>query len=834
MQIEQALYGEKGGGHSLLDSSGDETVSTALVQHLDLPDTAPPGAEWSPFLRGFPYQDRYVLSRTFHDKAASRGGMVFSHALLAPLDELVQTPDLRPLLQLLATSSRQRPDATTVRLSCSKKSVPQAIDLVDATEALVATGKLPVIRLDHIGFDDLVVSLWVYLPTEIRRSFSFRMSFGPADLIEQPKPALVCTPRGMAARWSGYPIIRAVTPHEPESLAAAILSGRAAATPLIEFMHQLEVRPATFPDLRLAEQAYLLDISDPTLEQRAGVMRLIEKLSPDSGAGCAGKILLVERLCDALSGAKAEEILRLRNLQLSAFPESMQVWNALAKWVVENGCDPDQDTEILSVLESATTTGAAVEDWQTAILNGLANAARSTNSNFPRAFWRWIKIRSEITTTVFPYVPIEAAVEERLARAMPRIIDKSAAATLETLALSRGWILLHGTILSASSSPLDAARRHVVVDTNPSFLEGMRAALRRAKPADLVECALEIEDPRMTQLAAEAVVKDPKLLAGVDLTPSAAQTIWRKALTIDLKSWQGPTDPEAAFHSILDHLLDDGQVDRMLLERLSDTPLADLGGYPRRSEIWSRIGGSAQHKMLTETANNWLKNAVGGHVPATPEQDLETAILESSELERALNTLIPSHAGRAVRIVVALSHYDQQRFRQLLTTLMTQTNALTTTDAESIGRLVWQRRWEDVAAYLLDHFKSGRQDLKPALCACSPMINLIDKLVYSLEPVSESEKWEALQKLAADLYPSGPDEGGLWERAGGKNADISTGSNGRTRWRDTLKNMRNGKGPLPLVLLSRMMEDYPNNEQISHLVSDPVFAENVTNDLETT
>ena len=88
MQIEQALYGECRGGHSLLASSGDRAVSTGIVQRLDLPDTAPPGVEWSPFLRGFPYEDQYVLSRTFHDTGASRGGMVFSHALLAPLDEI--------------------------------------------------------------------------------------------------------------------------------------------------------------------------------------------------------------------------------------------------------------------------------------------------------------------------------------------------------------------------------------------------------------------------------------------------------------------------------------------------------------------------------------------------------------------------------------------------------------------------------------------------------------------------------------------------------------------------------------------------------------------------
>ena len=835
MQIEQALYGENRGGHSLLASSGDGAVPTALVQHLDLPDTAPPDAEWSPFLRGFPYQDRYVLSRTFHDTAASRGGMVFSHALLAPLDELVQTPDLQPLLQLLATSDRQRPDATTARLPCTQTPVPQAIDLVDAAEALAATGKFPVVRLGHIGFDDLVVALWAHLPPEIRRGLSFRLSFGPTDLVEQPMPALVCTPRGMAARWSEYPVIRTATPHEPDSLAAAILSGRAGATtPLIEFMQQMEVRPATFPDLRLAELAYQLDIGEPSLERRVGVMRLIEKLSPDSDAGGTGKQLLAQRLCDALSGARAEEILRLRNLQLSAFPEPKRVWNALATWVAENSCAQDQDTEMLSVLENATTSDAAVEEWRTAILNGLATAARSAKSPFPRAFWRWIKIRTEIVIAVFPHVPSEAGVEERLARAAPRSLDQAAAATLKPLALSRGWLLLHGTVVSASASPSAAARRHVAVDTDPSFLEGLRAALRRAKPEELVECAMEIEDPRMPRLAAEAVAKNPKLLARLDLTPTTAQAIWREALTIEPKSWQGPTDPTAVFHSILDRLLDGSQTDPMLLERLSDTPLADLGNYPRRPEIWSRIGGGARHKMLTETANGWIKNAADGHSPAAPEQDLQTAILEDDELERTLSALIPNRAGAAVRIVAALSHYDQQRFLQLLSTLTTRTTSLATSDAESIGRLVLQRRWEDVAAYLLGRFKSGRRDLKCALRTCSDMLDWWDRCFYALVPISEFEKWEAFQELAAELYPGGPDEDGLWERAGGDNADLSTGRNGRTRWRNALGKMRKGKGPPPSALLARMMEDFPNNERIPYLASDPVFAETVADDLRDT
>ena len=208
MRIEQAIYGEHRGGHSLLAASGEDELAAGIVHRLDLPDAAPPGAEWSPFFGGFPYQGRYVLSRTFRDEGASRSGMVFSHALLARLDEIVDTADLRPLLKLFANSDQRRPNVTTVELVPAVTSLPHSDELIGAAEALVTNGKLPVVRLGHIGFDDLVVALWARLLPEVRRGFAFRLSFDPRDLVETPRPALVCTPTSLASRWSAYPMVQ--------------------------------------------------------------------------------------------------------------------------------------------------------------------------------------------------------------------------------------------------------------------------------------------------------------------------------------------------------------------------------------------------------------------------------------------------------------------------------------------------------------------------------------------------------------------------------------------------------------------------------------------------
>ena len=824
MQIEQALYGEHRGGHSLLTASGDREVSAEIVQRLDLPDTAPPGVRWSPFLRGFPYRNRYVFARTFLDAGASRGGMVFSHALMAPLDDIAEWRDLRPLLQCLTTSERQRPDATTVDLAHVESQFPDSGDLMNLAEVLTSPGELPVVRIGHDGFDDLVVALWARLGRGIRRNFSFRLSFGPSDLVETPKPALVCTPQGMAARWSGYRTVGSSPCREPTSLAAAVLSGHETAAPFLEFMREIGAEPTTFDELRLIEQAYRFSVDEPTLEHCVGAVRLVERLSPSLDSGRDRKESFVRQLCELLLTARAEQILRLRNLRLSSFPSPARVWRALEAWTAENAFLEEQDSEMLSVLADATTRNAAVAEWRTALLEGLtAAAACSRKSGFTNAFWRWIRIRPDIVATVFPHIPIESDVEKRLAAAPPHELEETSAETLAELARSRGWLRVHGAALSATYGPLDAVRRQIEIDTEPSFIDGLRLALRQAKSVEMVECALKLDDLRITSFAGEAVAKNPKLLSNVDLTRTNAQAVWREALVIDPGAWQGPADPKAVFHAILDGVLDGRSVDSSLIDRLSQSPVADLGSYPRRSEIWSRVSDRARDNFFAATAEGWLQCAEGKGISFKPDQELQSAILATDQLETTLDTLTFQRIGAAIRIVAAFEQYDEHRFTCLLQRMISSNDSLPFLDAEGIGRLVSERRWDTVADDLSACYQSSRRDLKPALRACCTLFDIWTRILLGLTPPSEMEKWEAFEELASELYPGGPDDEELWERAGGKDADLKLRKSGRARWHHALRKIRYGKEPHPSALLTRMLEDHPNNEHVRYLADNHIF-----------
>ncbi len=755
---------------------------------------------------------------------------MFSHALIVPLNEITRISDLRPLLEILTVDDRSRPTAETIDLprierhlpgSCD---LPEPCDLLDAAEALVSAEKLPTVRAGHSGFDDLVVALWARLLPRMRRNFAFRLSFSPDDLVEDLTPALVCTPHTMVGQWTGYCVIRSGAVEEPTSLASAVLSSRRNIASLLEFRSEIGADPETFIDLRLLDQAYQFSIKQQTLENCIGAMRLIGKLSPDSRVGQDRKDSLIRQLMEVIVEANAEDILLMRNLQLSAFPSPNRVWQKLKVWAMENVYSHDQDHHMILVLQDAISDDS-VSEWRTAFLDGLTEAARVCEPDLTVAFWRWVQICPNAVDSAFRGVMTEADVERCVAEAAPRSISEEIAEILLALARSRGWLRVHGVVLSSKCKPLDSVRQQIVVDTDLSFTEGVRFSLRNAKQKEILDCALEIGEPRIIALAGEAVTKHPNLLSSIDFSKPTAQEIWQEALATDPDSWQGLVNPEAAIYVVLDCLLDGGRVNSSLVDRLSLTPIADLGGYPRRAEVWRHVDSFARGNFLAATAKGWLKHAANNHMPFKPESELQSAIFAADALESILNGLFPDNLSTAIWIISALDRYDENRFIHLIHSMIADSFPLSVSDAERIGHLILNRQWKRTAENLVKQYQSGRKDLKPILRTCYDMLSRWTRISLKLKPLSEDEKWDAFEDLVTELYPSGPNEKGMWERAGGNDSDLLLHQNGRTQWRKALRNVRRGAGVRPVDILNSMKEDFPTNKRISDLSNDPMFEE---------
>jgi hypothetical protein len=161
------------------------------------------------------------------------------------------------------------------------------------------------------------------------------------------------------------------------------------------------------------------------------------------------------------------------------------------------------------------------------------------------------------------------------------------------------------------------------------------------------------------------------------------------------------------------------------------------------------------------------------------------------------------------------------QFRQLASIF--STTHLSTIQARSLGQLIIARKWSQSAEYLVHFAKQGREDIKAVLRECQGLLGFWDRLKLGLAVHNVDEKWNSFAELGADLYPDGPTDREVWQRAGGKNADLIHHGDNRTRWYDAVYKIRRGYRLRSWELLEKMQEDFGWNEDLRALSSDPEF-----------
>lgn len=819
MKIEQAIYGEVRSGHALRLASSRSHIVDELASRLDLPDTAPPGVNWSPYITGFPYRDKYVLARTFADPHATRAGMVMSHALIAPLDEIVTTANLKSLFDNLIVTPEPPDTLATLDIQRSVEPPTDTIDLAAAAESLVTREIGPAVKIGIDGFEDLIVALWFHLWPELRANFSFRLSFGPHDIVENPPPVLVCTPSTLETRWTGRNIISA-SGSKNLSRAAAILCDSTEAYPILQFADEVGICVDRFTYLQMLVRAYELS-SNTDFEACAATIRLVDTLSPDPTVGTVGKEKLTRKLCLQMCDVGMLGVLQLRNLKIIGFHGAERIWESLRARVATYPIEEVDDRTFLHTINDALSA-EAVTPWCEAILSGITAFACSTSSTFPLAFWRWAQMKPSTLTKLFEHLPSDYDLEARLSKVAPLEMNTSVGNTVMTLARSKRWLRLHGVAAGACFVPREAVQQQLIIDTDLTHLYGIKEALRRATSQELVTIALEIYELRILCLAAEEVAHHPQLLKDTDFSKVSAQELWARALAINIDAWQGPRDPKHSLLVVLQSLLDGHQISPELLGALSITPVANLCGYERCVEVWPRLVEPARTHFLKATAAGWLEQAALGSV-IVPDSQLEATLLAGQALDQRLQTLALTDAKIAMQLIEVLPAYGESRFLQWLEDWLSAHRSMTFSEAELLGNLIHNRHWQRAVDCLVHLAREGLNQVKPALKYCRNMLKIIDIWRLGISVITNDEKWQVLEELAADLYAGGPDASELWERAGGRNSQLVFSGTGHARWHDALSQMRKGRGPQLTRLLEEMKRDFPANSQLHHLAKDSGF-----------
>ena len=410
-----------------------------------------------------------------------------------------------------------------------------------------------------------------------------------------------------------------------------------------------------------------------------------------------------------------------------------------------------------------------------------------------------------------------------LADAAPRKIrDTAAQQVLRRMAFTQ-WRHSHAEAAAAAFEPREAVRRQLTLDFDATDDSPLRRAVRRTQPDQLIALAIEFADSRLVALAAAGAASQPTLLSAVDVTTTVGQEIWAGALAINTYAWSGPAEPRDALYRLLESVLASERVISQLLLALSRSPLADLSKFPNRSAIWGRLDDDARGGFLAATADAWLAGLTQGVSGSVPELELEDSILETARLSPFLEYCANQDVACGVQLFSTLPNAQENSFVAWLARVFDCCNCLSAPAIECLGQVVVTRRWPRALATLVQQFRNGRRDLLSALRICNSMLSVWDRYRLGITSLSKADKWAAFGAVAIDLYPSGPDHDELWERAGGRNADLENQGKGSARWQAALQGIDRGRPPIRASLLRVMRQDYPLNAKLQFLADDREF-----------
>ncbi|MDQ3933615.1 MAG: effector-associated domain EAD1-containing protein [Actinomycetota bacterium] len=796
-----AVFGNHGGAHSLLfEAGGARAAFERMLMYTDRPPDVEMH-ELPQIYAAYPAESGYVVQLTEPDHEARRPGMVRTTALLIPRRALAQV-SLARVIEGLSARSEAAPvplgELASVGAPPIAPGVPGLASALISTGAAVWTGP---------GFEAAMVALWEFLAPEDRGRFVFATAVHPNRIsVPMTSDALlvVQTPERCANRWE-WPQVSASDDTTPNAAAQALLNpghpARAlAATLLVDAPAVGRWRLLTAAQERLGRLATL------SHEETRSLVQLLANLAPDGAAGAAVKERVLARLRELTPAASFADLRGLRHIP----------WEALGGEAVLD--------QLLEYWSEAV--------WRDRARNRDLLAAVAEADNFDDRFTRVLSERLRAAVAAQPGALVEQASAaladpdgRRLANWWAGICSRSQLdSALATAAASAApeWLAEF-----ARAQQLPETHAAAVPVSDPAAAWQAQLALRRSTArarellearvgaAGIVRAAVVLGEDQLLSRAGALIAGAPRFLPRDAAQQAATRAVWAAAIRAGADPW-AVVDSTAAAEPLLTALLAGEPVDPILLGALAESPAADLSGRAERARLWPLLPAEPRQRMLTATAKPLAETFRPGEVLPEPE-------LQQSMLARAvLGPLARRDAAQALTILETLPGSGAEH-----ALLVIRNGRFTRADALRLGTLVRKRRWSNAARALLDEARR-RPDLHPAVEVAQSLLGALERLRRavglghsSAAAVDPAELREALLELAVELYGQGPAQRTLWERAGGKEADLPDGVSGRERWRNALRAVEQGKRGAPSrdALLKEMRNDYPDNRDLKPLAA---------------
>jgi hypothetical protein len=818
MRFKTAVFGDIGGRHGIVGCAPTgRSLFQDIANRTDRPGYSPPGITWPPYLSGFLFKDYYFLMRTFPDESASRAGMVRTFAITAEATEACAISNLAAVVAALPKHiTADWIPSGDLDISDQELTREMPSHIPSQLARTLVTSSAVVVWGDPDSFDFIVISIWDALWPSLRRNFSFRLSFDPADIDIEKPPTLVTSPRQVSARWQKHNFIVPGADTFSQSNTQKTLFGEEFSG-LQGLRDDLQANISEFRQLNLLGLLYRSRQQEKqTFSSLRSQLQLAGKLAPAPEQGTTLKALMLQEVAREIpQQSTATELRGLRNIPWQSFEKARarMIFTSLTHWVETNAALTTLAGDSVSALLYDAITEES--EWGLAILSGLASCLRQNANSTIEAIWVWIQGElmpySEKLLTLYI---TDSHRQSTLADATPDLTtNPELPKRLAEISRERQWFDLHAAVLSHTSDShqsVIAAHLKALPQNDMTGIERLRTSFGSREFFNL---STKLKDVRLIDAAVKCLVDAPELWAKYD-----AQEVFFRRLFIHWLQTFGLTGLESEMgRSVVAKSIEAAidTADDALLSRIVSTQ-PDWSNWPLQPDIWSKIPSLHRDAVLQSTANAWLAKFLDGKASLPESRELRPYFVQETTVRPALERT--SSPMACVELFERFPELSEPLLISWLHSISRSANHIPFTVARRIGDLILSRRWS-AAADELSRLAENRTDLRPALDVSHSLLGTMRRIqllvIGLLGRKDEIDLWSALEELGLRLYPYGPGVDDLWQRAGGEVSDLSRFITGREAWSTVISQARVGRYQVTLGSLAKaMLKDYPHNEDL--------------------
>lgn len=809
-------------GHGMIATSLENNdLTQELSSFTDRPGSTY-GLDMPTYYSGKKIGEYFIFTKTYQDSFSSRPGMVFTHALIFNIKDIINISNISFVFELF---SKDIPDlakrSTELNIIKYKYSVPQANSFkytkyMQATIQSLLSDRLPIIFSgEESNFIQLLQIIWRGAPPPIRGKIKFQIGFSSNDMQHGNDFTIIYVHKNFLDKWATFSIIKDDEKDEVkwESDGERLLLGDIEVNEFYFFIKELDIHLDSFKLITIVYRAYnyYKRLKNCSINESLQLVRTIAKVSPSINTSNI-KSEIINRLTFLLQTATENEIKGLRNIDFSLFVEGQnKIENSIEKYLKNqfNGVNINYGnfaSFLCEIFEEKEDIGW----WHNIIINKISFIIKGV-SNYS-VVWKLFLSNYRLLKFFEPCIDTSYDQEKQLLVTYPPIIDLRFIKEINEFAKRRKWYSLYAITGLEIFSIQDSLLEQIKIEKDIELYSphsGLNIPLTKISDEDFIRLAINTNNSKLNIIAGEKCVKNPQLLEKIDINNSAWLNIWAYSLSKTKDMHLGIPDLKKIIYGIFNQMIDGIQIPDIIIANISNTEYSNIKDYPDRRKLWDKIPASYMQSFLIKTSNAIMVSILNGENQENMEPIIEKQILSPGFIEK-------NCYRKSLKSILFI--YDKFSFLNesyLLSAIDDyNNNNIDILDSEKLGILIEKKGWHNIAGKVLDKAKYNNS-YRPALSKCSSLISKWNKFLYSNlfnEKISTQDYYKLLYELAVALYEQGPEENDIWKRAGGNISILSNKNSRQEQWFSAIEKLRIGGGGediTPYKLLKEIKKDYP-------------------------